>query len=204
MPCCCWARSGWPGRGSGCATSTSRSATSSCTGRLTSSASSSRPRRRPRRARAWPASSTPASTSDRAAEITAAGLLRREWSAHYLDGQTAIRHPATVRLMQDAIEVTTASGWMRLWPYRDIRQTQGFYQGEEVRLERAGELAEAVVVSDPAFLHSLREAAPATAGFHDPAGRGRRVRLTVMAGVAIVGITAALYLWGIPLLAALA
>lgn len=130
--------------------------------------------------------------------------MRREWAAHYLDGQTAIRHPATVRLMQDGIEVTTASGWMRVWPYRDIRQTQGFYRGEEVRLERGGELAEAVVVSDPGFLHSLREAAPAAAGFHDPAGRGRRVRLTVLAGVAIVGITAAFYLWGIPLLAALA
>ena len=129
--------------------------------------------------------------------------MRREWAAHYLDGQTAIRYPATLRLMQDGIEVTTASGWVRLWPYRDIRQTQGFYEGEEVRLERGGELAEAVVVSDPAFLHSLHEAAGA-AGFHDPAGRGRRVRLTVLAGVAVIGITAALYLWGIPLLAALA
>ena len=129
--------------------------------------------------------------------------MRREWAAHYLDGQTAIRHPATVRLMQDGIEVTVASAWVRLWPYRDIRQTQGFYEGEEVRLERGGDLTEAVVVSDPAFLHSLREAAPAGAGFHDPAGRGRRVRLTVLAGVAVIGITAALYLWGIPLLAAL-
>src|SRR5262245_10265820 len=165
MRSCCSARWASRGRGSGCATSTLPSATSSCTGRSTSSASSSRARRRLRRARAWPASSTPASTSDRA-EITAAELLRREWPAHYLDGQTAIRHPATVRLMQDAIEVTTASGWTRLWPYRDICQTQGFYQGEEVRLERGGDLSEAVVVSDPEFLHSLREAAPATAGFH--------------------------------------
>jgi Zn-dependent protease with chaperone function len=137
-------------------------------------------------------------------EISAAGLVRHEWAAHYLDGQTAIRYPATVRLMREGLEVTTASGWVRLWPYRDIRQTQGFYKGEEARLERGGELAEAVIVSDPAFLHSLHEAAPTAAGFHDPAGRGRRVRLTVLAGVAVIGITAALYLWGIPLLAALA
>lgn len=137
-------------------------------------------------------------------EISTAGLVRREWAAHYLDGQAAIRYPATVRLMREGLEVTTASGWVRLWPYRDIRQTQGFYEGEEVRLERGGELAEAVIVSDPAFLHSLHEAAPQPSGFHDPAGRGRRVRLTVLAGIAVIGITAALYLWGVPLIAALA
>jgi predicted Zn-dependent protease len=136
--------------------------------------------------------------------ISTAGLVRREWAAHYLDGQTALRYPATVRLMREGLEVTTASGWVRIWPYRDIRQTQGFYAGEEVRLERGGELAEAVIVSDPAFLHSLHEAAPRASGFHDPAGRGRRVRLTALAGVAVIGITAALYLWGIPLIAALA
>jgi predicted Zn-dependent protease len=133
-----------------------------------------------------------------------AGLVRREWAAHYLDGQTALRYPATVRLMGEGLEVTTASGWVRLWPYRDIRQTQGFYEGEEVRLERGGELAEAVIVSDPAFLHSLHAAAPRPSGFHDPAGRSQRVRLTVLAGVAVIGITAALYLWGVPLIATLA
>jgi len=133
-----------------------------------------------------------------------AGLVRREWAAHYLDGQTALRYPATVRLMGEGLEVTTASGWVRLWPYRDIRQTQGFYEGEEVRLERGGELAEAVIVSDPAFLHSLHEVAPRPSGFHDPAGRSQRVRLTVLAGVAVIGITAVLYLWGVPLIATLA
>ena len=114
--------------------------------------------------------------------------MRREWAAHYLDGQTAIRHPATVRLMREALEVTTSSGWTRLWPYAEIRQTQGFYEGEEVRLERGGELPEAIIVSDHAFLLSLQQAAPQAQRFHDPAGRGRRVRLTVLAGVAVIGL----------------
>ena len=71
--------------------------------------------------------------------------------------------------------MTTAAGWTRLWPYRELRQTQGFYEGEEVRLERGGELAEAVVVSDAAFLQSLHEAAPHVgARFHDPAGAAAR------------------------------
>ena len=62
---------------------------------------------------------------------------------------------------------------MRLWPYRDIRQTQGFYAGEEVRLERGGELAEAVrSCRTRAFLHSLHEAAPRPSAL--PRSRGTR------------------------------
>ena len=38
--------------------------------------------------------------------------------------------------------------------------------------------------------------------FHDPARRQSRLRLTVLAAVAVVGIAGALYLWGIPALAA--
>lgn len=131
--------------------------------------------------------------------------MQYEWRAYYLDGQTAIRHPATVRLMREGLEVGTPGGWTRLWLYRELRQTQGFYEGEEVRLERGGELPEALLIPGDGFLASLREVAPQfRARFHDPSFRGRRVRLTILAAVAIVGITGALYLWGIPALAALA
>jgi predicted Zn-dependent protease len=130
--------------------------------------------------------------------------MQHEWRAYYLDGQTAIRHPATVRLMREGLEVETPGGWTRLWPYRELRQTQGFYEGEQVRLERGGELSEALLIPGDGFLTSLREAAPEHRGrFHDPSRRGGRLRLTILAAVAIVGITGALYLWGIPALAAL-
>jgi Zn-dependent protease with chaperone function len=131
--------------------------------------------------------------------------MQYEWRAYYLDGQTAIRHPATVRLMREGLEVGTPGGWTRLWPYGELRQTQGFYKGEEVRLERGGDLSEALLIPGDGFLASLREAAPHfRARFHDPSRRGQRLRLTVLAAVAIVGIAGALYLWGIPALAALA
>ncbi len=131
--------------------------------------------------------------------------MQREWQANYLDGQTAIRHPATVRLMHEGLEVTTGGGWARFWPYQETRQTQGFYEGEQVRLERGGQLPEVLIVSDPGFLSSLQAAAPHTAPrFHNPAQRGRRVRLTVLAAVAVIGLTGALYFWGIPALAAFA
>src|SRR5438094_4343696 len=131
--------------------------------------------------------------------------MQREWPAHYLDGQTPIRRPATIRLMREALEVTTAGGWPRMWPYREIRQTQGAYEGEEVRLERGGPLPEVLIVSDRAFLSSWREVVPQPTRFlDDPARRARRIQLTVLAALGVIGITAVLYVWGIPALAALA
>ena len=63
--------------------------------------------------------------------------------------------------MREGLEVTTASGRVRLWPYRDIRQTQGFYAGEEVRLERGGELRGGCDRAGSArSCDSLHEAAP--------------------------------------------
>lgn len=129
--------------------------------------------------------------------------MQHEWPAAYLDGQTAIRHPATVRVMGSGLDVTTSGGWTRLWPYREIRRTQGLYEGEEVRLERGGEASEVILISDRRFLESLQEVAPQLgARFHDPSRPQSWVRVTVLAAVAVVGLTGALYLWGIPALAA--
>jgi predicted Zn-dependent protease len=130
--------------------------------------------------------------------------MRTDWRGVYLDGRTAARHPATIRLMREGIEVTPAGGATRLWPYRELRQTQGFYAGEEVRLERGGELPETLLVPDIAFLESLHEAAPHMGGrFHDPGRRRARLRWTIAAAAGVIGATGAIYLWGIPLLAAL-
>lgn len=128
--------------------------------------------------------------------------MRSEWHAFYLDGRTAIRQPAIVRLMRQGLEVATGSGQTRLWPYREVRQTQGFYTGEEVRLERGGELPEVLLVPDAEFLTSLHEAAPQVGRrFHDPARRAYRLQLTILAGVGVITLSALIYLWGIPAVA---
>jgi beta-barrel assembly-enhancing protease len=127
--------------------------------------------------------------------------MQIEWKGNYLDGQSAARHDATIRLMPSGLEITTDRGtfW---WPYPEIAQTQGFYAGEEVRLERGGAFPEVLLVPDPAFLGQLHRVAPGLATrFHNPARRHMRARMTVLAAFAVVGITTGLYLWGIPAVA---
>jgi predicted Zn-dependent protease len=101
------------------------------------------------------------------------------------------------------LEITlTDSGRTFRWSLAEVRQTQGFHEGEQVRLERGGDLAEALLVGDVAFLSALRAAAPQAAGaFHDPARRRFHLARTLLAAVASVGLAAGLYVWGIPLLA---
>ena len=40
--------------------------------------------------------------------------MRTDWQGTYLDGRTAARQPATVRLMREGLELTTEAGGTRL------------------------------------------------------------------------------------------
>jgi Zn-dependent protease with chaperone function len=127
-----------------------------------------------------------------------------EWPGSYLDGRTPTRQPVRIRLMPSGLEIALAEGTRVFWPYGQVRQTQGFYTGEPVRIERGHGLTEAVVVESPAFLTALRGVAGALGTrFHDPARRRRRVALTIVAAVAVGAVAAGAYAWGIPGLAAL-
>jgi predicted Zn-dependent protease len=129
--------------------------------------------------------------------------VRTEWTGHYLDGRTAARQPATVRITPGGIEIVLRDTGARVWwPYAGLRQTQGFYAGEPVRLERGGE---ALQLTDVAFLTALRAQVPATRRrLHDPARRRFRVQLVLVAAVVTVAAVAALYQWGLPALARVA
>lgn len=127
------------------------------------------------------------------------------WSGHYLDGHSADRRRATVRLTPTGLEITIDAGFPRRWPYAEIRQTQGSYAGEPVRLERGGETPESLIVDDLAFLTALRRTDPQRRSrFHDPRSRRLRVPLTLGAGLAAIALAGALYRWAIPALAGVA
>jgi predicted Zn-dependent protease len=130
--------------------------------------------------------------------------MQTDWEGHYLDGRTAVRQRVVIHLMPDGLQVTPESGTAFRWPYAEIHQTQGFYAGEHVRLERGEEIPEVLVVADTTFLSALQQMTPQwRRHFHDPARRTLRRKLTVLAAVAVVGGTTALYLWGIPALVTL-
>lgn len=128
-----------------------------------------------------------------------------EWRGYYLDGKSAQRRPATVQITQIGLQFKVEGEPAHLWLYEDIRQTQGFYAGEQVRFERAGgELMEALLLPDIEFLSALHRLVPGLGSrFHEPKRRGLRASLTIFVAVAVIAIGGALYLWGIPGLATL-
>ncbi|WDT79575.1 MAG: M48 family metallopeptidase [Candidatus Manganitrophus sp.] len=127
--------------------------------------------------------------------------LRLEWSGYYLDGQTAQRHTAIITLTEKGLKVATDQEKEFFWPYREVHQTQGFYQGEQIRLERGGPNPEILLVSEVEFLTVLHRLAPDQAPrFHLPARRTRRVRLAFLAALFTIGFSITLYIWGIPVL----
>src|SRR4030095_8832640 len=118
---------------------------------------------------------------------------------HYLDGRTAARVPVSARLARTGLEITVEDGARLWWPLREVRQTQGFYAGEQIRLERGRPLPETLLVDDPAFLRALRATAPAFGRrFHDPSRRRSRLFFTIAAAVTSIATGVALYLWAIP------
>ncbi len=131
--------------------------------------------------------------------------MKTDWEGYYLDGRTPARQRATIRLMRSGLEITTQGGTQLWWSYPEIRQSQGFHAGEEVRLEKGDEIPEVLLVPDPAFLTAMHRITPEMATrFHDPARRRMRSRLTLIAAFAAIGITLGLYFWGIPAMAGLA
>ncbi len=132
--------------------------------------------------------------------------LKTVWEGVYFDGRTASRQRVTVTVTGNALHVVKQDGkesgpdlW---WPYEEIRQTQGFHSGEQVRLEKGDELPEAIVVDDDMFLAAIHQIAPdAPARFHNPAHRSFRLKFLLLAGAGAILVVWALYFWGIPVLA---
>lgn len=128
--------------------------------------------------------------------------MANSWTAHYLDGRTAARHRITITVTPQALHLVLSSGETKEWPYRQIRQTQGAYSGEPVRLECG---AEAVVLPTPALLTAIHQTAPTMVQhFHNPSSRKARMHWTLCAALGILLMVVALYRWGIPGIAAMA
>lgn len=122
-----------------------------------------------------------------------------EWRGYYLDGRTAARNPARVQISAAGLTFRLDDGSSHFWPYEQIRQTQGFYAGEQVRFEKSGESPEALLLTDTNFLSTLHKIVPGVSRrFHHPERRDLRRSLTAFAALGAVLIGAGLYFWAIP------
>src|SRR5947208_16805019 len=114
-------------------------------------------RRAPRAARWATRSISGSSTSISRSEVGRSAPVKIEWDGVYFDGRSAQRQPGTVRPVTDGLRITLDNGTAFSWPYSEIRQVQGVYRGQQVRLER-GATPETLVVPDVEFLTALNQA----------------------------------------------
>ena len=124
-----------------------------------------------------------------------------EWQGRYFDGRTALAQPVRITIGTRGLQIAKPDRSTLWWDYGEVRQTQGAYAGEQVRLERGAPFPEALLVDDAGFLAAIHAIAPERTAFHNPARRSLRLKATLVAALCLPLLGGALYLWGIPALA---
>lgn len=131
----------------------------------------------------------------------AANPPQMEWSGRYFDGRTALAQSVRITIGTRGLQIAKPDRATLWWDYDEVRQTQGAYAGEQVRLEKGAPFPEALLVDDAGFLAAIHAIAPERTAFHNPARRSLRLKLTLLAALCLPLLAAALYLWGIPAMA---
>ena len=125
-------------------------------------------------------------------------MARDTWHAHFFDGQTAQLHPVQVRVGADGLEVVFSDRPSELWAYGSFRQTEGFYAGEWVRLEKNGVFGQALAIEDVGILTAIRTRDPAS-GVRNPAFRRYRAPVVGLCIACIVFVIWLIYGYGLPM-----
>jgi len=116
-----------------------------------------------------------------------------------MDGRTAERHRAGVRLTPMGLQITLENKNSFFWPMEEIQQSKNFYGEEQVRLERGGKTPEVLLLPSSIFLKRIKEISPEKKKrFRPPARRKSWVWVVILSAAGVLGMTASLYLWGIP------
>ncbi len=118
-----------------------------------------------------------------------------EWSGFYYDGRTADRQPVTLVVETIGLRVVRPDGTSTLWSYEAIRQTQGTFSKEQVRVEHGTDPVEAVLVTQAGFAEEIRRVSPVAArAFRPPRNTVRIIGWCV----AILAGAVGLYVLGAP------
>jgi len=124
--------------------------------------------------------------------------VRSEWTGFYFDGQTAAKRPVLVSVRQGGLQIDVDDKRARFWPFHDLRQTQGWLPGEQLRIEVGSDPVQAIVINEP----GLPEAIRIRGGEINRSIRGRARTLRMVAILSAITITVAgLYYWLAPIAA---
>jgi Zn-dependent protease with chaperone function len=125
--------------------------------------------------------------------------MSSDLEGYYMDGRTAERHKAIVRLTPLGLQITLENKKSFFWPMEEVQQSKNFYSEEQVRLEKGGKTPEVLLVPSSIFLERMKEISTGKKGrFHPPASRKSWVWAVILSAAGVVGVSASLYLWGIP------
>lgn len=123
---------------------------------------------------------------------------RPEWTGSYYDGRTAQREPVTLTIDVDGLRIRRSDGTALLWPFGELRQTQGRHAGERLRIEFGTDPVESALVDQPGLAIAIRDAAPSASRTL----RGHRKTAHVLAwSFGALAVAVASYVWGAPILA---
>jgi predicted Zn-dependent protease len=125
-------------------------------------------------------------------------LFSTSWQGFYYDGKTADRESVTVSFAAGAIRLERADGTSMSWPISRIRQTQGSFSKEQVRLEYGTDPVQVVFVDQPGFSDAVRARFPESRQAWKQ--RNTTARLLTL-GIGGLAAAAALYVWGAPIMA---
>jgi Zn-dependent protease with chaperone function len=136
------------------------------------------------------------STSESADALTTD--VRSEWTGFYYDGFTAAKRPVVVTVRPGGLQVDVDDKRARFWPFHDLRQTQGWLPGEQLRIEVGGEHPQAIIINEPGLPEAIRK----RGGQIDRSIRSRTRTTKILGTMAaiIVGM-AVLYYWLAPVVA---
>jgi Zn-dependent protease with chaperone function len=125
-------------------------------------------------------------------------LRRWEWTGVYYDGRTARREPVIVTVGPLGLRLQRSDGTTVEWPFAGLRQTQGSFASEQVRIEFGTNPVEALLVEQEGLREAIGDVAPAVMRRL----QARRNTPKIVAWcLGALGAASAAYVWGAPLLA---
>jgi predicted Zn-dependent protease len=125
-------------------------------------------------------------------------LTVSRWPAYLYDGKTAERQTITVTLEPDGVGVHLADGSATLWHISDVRQVQGSFSGEQVKLEIGTDPVMAVVVNTKGFASEMQRAFP---GLNPTVKGHEQTTRFALWSLAALAVAAVVYILGAPVAA---